>query len=153
MQFLRSQLWVALFFCLISVGQAYPYSSGWSLTGETVCSCRREGHDCIHGCPRKPASTPVTEHAGHHGHQHHQELSAQGRVESSHSSDLNIPKIVKRPCGARASQDVLSFRGDPFLPSTCKLPILNLQLQKVIAIVFSDPNVFIVPETPPPRQA
>lgn len=152
MQLLRSHLWVALFFCLISVGQAYPYSYGWSTSKESYCSCRREGHDCIHGCARKSLRVHSEENSKHK-HHHSHGVSEPSGIKSADAVELQVAKISRRPCGARASQEILSFRGDPFLPSICSFPILPLRLQVLPEVVASIASVFFVPETPPPRQA
>lgn len=142
----RHKWFVALFFCLISFGQAYPYSYAWAMGQHEACGCNLSGRRCIHGCdlkkrPRGPSpKVEAMDHggpAGHSGHEgHHAELDAGheahgAMAEAGHAghegpahrhavearvADEEVPVWVNPDCSRQQRREVLSFRSEPFLP-------------------------------------
>lgn len=127
---MRARLIVSLFFLLISLGQAYPFSYAYALGQEDTCSCHRAGHECMHGCPSKGG------HCCHHG--------------EGNSKDPT-PRFSKLPCGGKTTQEVLSFRGDPFLPAQPGIPVATRRGADFPDFACYHPSLLLSPETPPPR--
>jgi hypothetical protein len=64
MWFFRMKLFAAVLFCLISLGQAYPYAVVYGHSRETQCGCNLQGRSCIHGCDLKKKSSAPPCHPG-----------------------------------------------------------------------------------------
>jgi len=125
---------VLLFLSLISLGQAYPFSFVYALGQEDTCSCHRAGHECMHGCPRKGGG-----HCCHHG-----------ALEIGHSQDKEA-RVSNLPCGGKTKQEILSFRGDPFLPAVPEALLAPLGLVNFLDINCQPYAWRLAPELPPPR--
>jgi len=93
---LRNRFLIGLFFCLISLGQAYSYSCLVTMGEEMQCGCNLAGRKCIHGC-----------HLKHHHDSEWAQL-APGKDRS--------PTWVNPLCAKQKIREVLSIQGDPFLP-------------------------------------
>jgi len=139
MRWFRSRKTIALLFFLITLGQAYPMSYAWGMGREGECTCQRSGHDCIHGCPRHSEGHARAHAAGDYG-----------KIERSEGQN-EAAGLYRLPCGGRSQRELLSFQGDPFLPSQIShevLPALDfknwLPPLRLISSIFS-------PEPPPPR--
>jgi len=125
---MRARFFVFLFFSLISLGQAYPFSYAYSLSQENTCACHRAGDHCMHDCS-----------CCHH----------QGDTFGD-SKDPN-PGVSRQPCGGRSSQEILSFRSDPFLPAQSGILLPPRRRADFPEFQFYQPKVLHCPETPPPR--
>lgn len=142
----RQKWFVALFFCLISFGQAYPYSYAWGLSQHEECGCNLSGRRCIHGCDlkkRPQKSSPKSDTSDHQGHAGHAEREAPraefgagheahgAMAEAAHAghhdpthhhavearvADEEVPVWVNPDCSRQQRREVLSFRSEPFLP-------------------------------------
>ena len=167
MPFFRHKWLVALFFCLISFGQAYPYSYAWAMGQQEECGCNLSGRKCIHGCDlkkgRKGQGSDI--HANHHvhsGHDHSMMASheAAGHAQShdghrpAFGEDVNedmAPVWVNPDCSRQRQREVLSFRGDPFLPQQAALvfqpSLLSFDMEQGLQF-HGHPAVL---DPPPPR--
>lgn len=140
MPFFRHKWLVALFFCLISFGQAYPYSYAWAMGQQEECGCNLSGRKCIHGCDLKKGrkghahgSDLQANHHEHSGHDHSMmadhSSSHHGKNHVTHQAsfaeDFNHEDMasvwVNPDCSRQRQREVLSFRGDPFLPQQAGL--------------------------------
>ncbi|MCC6271976.1 MAG: hypothetical protein IT572_00790 [Deltaproteobacteria bacterium] len=181
MRLFRHKWFVALFFCLISFGQAYPYSYAWALGQHEACGCNLSGRRCIHGCdlkkrPRGPGpqaeAMKHAEHAGHAGHEgHHAEPGAGheahgATAEAGHAHhggpghrhavaarvlDEEVPVWVNPDCSRQQRREVLSFRGEPFLPQQALIVLrpqcFGFELDDVFALVGVPAGL----DPPPPK--
>lgn len=130
MRLFRRPWFVLLFFCLISSGQAYPYSYAWAMGQEAKCGCNLSGRKCIHGCDLKKKRDSSYDHAamGHGGHEgHHARMGSGHEGHGGHGAEPaasldpridneEVPVWVNPDCSRQQRAQVLDFRGDPFLP-------------------------------------
>ena len=138
---LRAKIWVLLFFGLIGLGQAYPYSYAWAQGRHAECGCNDAGRKCIHGCDLKKKSKPTTHH-----------VSANSPIPIMRSEDGDSrPFWVSPDCSKQKKREILDFRGDPFVPQTAFffLPIHMLEFN---AGVERRPlQRSFLPDPPPPK--
>jgi hypothetical protein len=122
----RSRIVAALFFGLLSLGQAYPYSVAWAAKATPHACCCAVMKDGESGC-----------HCRHGGKMKcHKETS---------------PGLSAAPCGATADVPSLNFSGEPCLP---RFVLLSFAFPTASFSVSSDlfpPRFPTLPEAPPPR--
>jgi hypothetical protein len=130
----RSRFIGAIFFCLISLGQAYPYSYAWAMGQKMQCGCNLAGHKCIHGCDLK-----------HHGHHH-----SHSEIESNDHRDSK-PGWVNPTCARQKQRDVLSFQMDPFIPQSVKFKLRPQTIEFGLSFPTQYPVVTTSPLERPPK--
>jgi len=127
MKFFRSPALMALFFGLLTLGQAYPFSVAWGLSKQT--------HPC---CCSSDTSMPC-----HCNHSH-------GKFKC-HKEEDKSPSYKQSPCGRRTMADSLDFKGDAFLPKGSFTGVVLLTPWYIDVFVPSHPKFRPLPESPPPR--
>lgn len=181
MRFFRHKWFVALFFCLVSFGQAYPYSYAWAMGQYEACGCNLSGRRCIHGCdlkkrPRGPSfkaeAMDHRQHAGHAGHEGshaqpgaghedhgataeagpaHHEGPAHNHALEARVADEEVPVWVNPDCSRQQRREVLSFRGEPFLPQESLVVFQPRSLCFELGDVFALVGVPAGLDPPPPK--
>lgn len=128
---LRSRIFAALLFGLLSLGQAYPFAVAWGMSGKNhPCCCSSE--------VAKPCDCD-------HGH------SSPKKKKFSCHSEARTVGISPAPCGAKTEVPSLNFRGDTCLPRFAGLPVLIVEGFHLDDLSVHLPKVLTVPESPPPR--
>lgn len=142
---LRHKIVVALFFCLVSIGQAYPFASAYALAHEHAeCQCNRAGRDCLHGCDLKKRSAPkanlVSPCHARAAKKNAKKVFATKGHDHSHDHGSHALKVrgqekqaqwVSPKCSKQHQQKVLSFQGDPFLLDGLKLFSTAILIQEM----------------------
>lgn len=178
MRLFRHKWFVALFFCLISFGQAYPYSYAWAMGRHEACGCNLSGRRCLHGCDlkRRPKGpTPQAEamdHAGHAGHEAHHAEPGSGHEAHAATADAGpahhagpahahtvearvaaeeVPVWVNPDCSRQQRREVLSFRGEPFLPQESLVVFQPRSFDFELGDAFALADVPAGLDPPPPK--
>ncbi len=130
MKSLRSRILVAVFFGLISLGQAYPLSYIWAHLEAVSCGCNQSGRKCIHGCQVK--KRPAKVHACH--------------SEKTWS-------WVNPGCSKQKEAPSLQFQQEPFLPQRTVFLLGRVTWAHEIRQGFYASHWTQAPDPPPPRSA
>lgn len=152
----RARAFVAFFFCLISFGQAYPYSFAWAL-GETLeCGCNLSGRKCIHGCDLKKHKQGHDHETAAVSHDHHAMSGHAGHHEGMHaalqdSGDESAPTWVNPDCSRQQRRQVLDFRGDPYLPPSAPPLAAPIRLSFFLDSPAYRAEGIVRIEVPPPK--
>jgi hypothetical protein len=134
----RAKLFIAFWFSLISLGQAYPFAVVYAHVRTEQCGCNLKGHKCVHGCALKKRIKAEGLH-GVMGHKANDETSSQDQW-------------ISPNCSRQKVREVLSFQSEPFLLS----PTQNLQGPPVMDF-FHQPQVtpaslLLSCDDPPPKE-
>jgi hypothetical protein len=142
------------FFCLISLGQAYPYAVAFAMNRSEQCSCNLSGRQCIHGCDLKKRS---------HSHDHHAEAAvADPSAMPCHQKTAAEKKItrvdegqshwISPNCSKQKQREILSFQGDPFLPIQFSQASVLSFAQDTFHRIFGFHEWIVACESPPPKE-
>jgi len=128
----RSRIFAGLLFCLLSLGQAYPFSVAWGMSGKShPCCCQTatpKPCDCDHSSLKKKKFSC------------HQQEEEKG------------PGYSAVPCGAQTEARSLNFRGENCLPRFARLAITTVEELCIDDLSVRLPKFSAVPEPPPPKQ-
>ena len=128
MTLFRRRLLAALFFGLLSLGQAYPYSVAWASAGSKHACCCAEMKEGQAGCR--------CQHGGKTKMKCHKDTTA---------------GYAPAPCGTPTDVRSLNFSGEPCLPRFASLTI-SLLFSDLTHRETTAPLPYTpVPEPPPPR--
>jgi len=114
---------VAIFFLLISFGQAYSLAYAWANSSRLECSCNRGGHPCQHGC----------------------ELKKNRHCHAPSSSWVNPG------CSKQNGKTSIDFQADPFMPERIELALATRYFSADLNSDFFALHWRSSPESPPPK--
>jgi hypothetical protein len=130
---IRSRLLAALLFGLLSLGQAYPFSVAWGMSGKSHACCCRTATPTPCGC----------DHA-----------SLKKKKFSCHQQQEDkSPAYKTAPCGAKTEAGSLNFRGENCLPRFASFVVTTVEALDLDDLSESLPKVSTVPDPPPPKQS
>ena len=128
---IRSRLLAALVFGLLSLGQAYPFSVAWGMSGKAHACC-------CHTTTPKPCGCD-------HG-------SLKKKFSCHEQQENRAPAYKVAPCGAKAEASSLNFRGENCLPRFASIVIMTVETLDLDDLSNSLPKLSTVPDSPPPKQ-
>lgn len=127
----RSRAATASLFCLISLGQAYPFSVAWGMSRKSHACC------CYTATP-KPCGCD-------HSSLKKKKFSCH-RQEEARGSGYSTA-----PCGTQTEAKSLNFRGENCLPRFASLIATTVEALGVADLSVRPLKSLAVPEPPPPR--
>lgn len=155
----RRKFVVSFFFCLVTIGQGYPFATAYAIGQEHAqCQCNQAGRKCIHGCDLKkhkskkiaaaveksPCHQGVSRTAKH-THQQHAPLQVA-------KNDSDSAQWVSPACSRQHQQKVLSFQSDPFLLKSVQWVPTGVLFKEMRWTISQPTEVFLACDEHPPKK-